>query len=108
MLFDGWYLDEKLTNKYDYNTIVDSSFTLYAKWEANKHTITFKCNGGSSIASINVLHDEKLSGDFATVRKGYKLVGWYIDKELTTEYDFNTPVTEDFTLYAKWEKQYLL
>lgn len=105
--FDGWYLDEKLINKYDYNTIVDSSFTLYAKWEANKHTITFKCNGGSSIASINVLHDEKLSGDFATVRKGYKLVGWYIDKELTTEYDFNTPVTEDFTLYAKWEKAIL-
>lgn len=29
-------------------------------------------------------------------------VGWYIDKEFTKEYDFNTPVTQDVDLYAKW------
>lgn len=105
--FVGWYLDKELTKKYDYNTIVDSSFTLYAKWEANSHTVSFKCNGGSSISNIIVLHDEKLVADFISVRKGYQLEGWYLDKELTQKYDFSHPVTEDFTLYAKWEKAML-
>ena len=27
---------------------------------------------------------------------------WYSDADLTVLYDFNSPVTEDFTLYAKW------
>ena len=33
---------------------------------------------------------------------GYKIEGWYADAEFTTEYDFDTVVTEDITLYAKW------
>jgi uncharacterized repeat protein (TIGR02543 family) len=32
--------------------------------------------------------------------------GWYIDKEGTTEWDFDTPVTKSMTLYAKWEARY--
>ena len=30
--FDGWYTDEALENKYDFNTPVNSNFVLYAKW----------------------------------------------------------------------------
>lgn len=101
--FDGWYLDEELTKKYDYNDIVKTSFSLYAKWEANKHRITFKCNGGSGISSINVSHNEKINNEFISIRKGYRLEGWYIDKDFIEKYDFDRVVTEDFTLYAKWE-----
>ncbi len=31
--FNGWYTDEELTEKYDFNSKVTKSFTLYAKWE---------------------------------------------------------------------------
>ena len=30
--------------------------------------------------------------------------GWYTDEACTTAYDFNTPIKEDLTLYAGWEK----
>ena len=31
-LFDGWYIDSGLTQKYDFSAPVTKSFTLYAKW----------------------------------------------------------------------------
>jgi len=31
-VFDGWYIDKELTQKYDFSTSVTKSFTLYAKW----------------------------------------------------------------------------
>ncbi len=31
--FNGWYTDEELTEKYDFNKAVTKGFTLYAKWE---------------------------------------------------------------------------
>lgn len=33
--FDGWYADEGLTKKYDFNTIVTDSIVLWAKWTSN-------------------------------------------------------------------------
>ena len=30
--FDGWYSDEELETPYNFNSIPDSNFTLYAKW----------------------------------------------------------------------------
>jgi uncharacterized repeat protein (TIGR02543 family) len=35
-------------------------------------------------------------------KTGYVLEGWYTDSALTQPFDFNTVVTEDMTLYAKW------
>lgn len=31
--FIGWYIDSELTQKYDFATVVNHEFTLYAKWE---------------------------------------------------------------------------
>lgn len=36
------------------------------------------------------------------VKEGYTFVGWYLDEELTQPYD-GRPITEDTTLYAKFE-----
>ena len=38
------------------------------------------------------------------VREGYTFIGWYTDKDYKNKYDFNTKITSDITLYAKWEK----
>ena len=31
-VFDGWYTDKEFTNKYNFDLVVENSFTLYAKW----------------------------------------------------------------------------
>ena len=38
----------------------------------------------------------------------YSFHGWYTDEGLTDPYDFTSEVTGEFTLYAKWVKQYTL
>ena len=34
--------------------------------------------------------------------EGYYFGGWFTDSECTSPYDFSSPVTASFTLYAKW------
>ncbi|NLB90113.1 MAG: hypothetical protein GX786_02685, partial [Clostridiales bacterium] len=101
--FAGWYTDTALENKYDFTTPVTTSFTLYAKWEAMKHTVTFNSNGGSAVEATQVLHEERLTEPAKPTRTGYDFAGWYTDTALENKYDFATPVTSSFTLYAKWE-----
>lgn len=36
------------------------------------------------------------------VRVGYKFDGWYLDLDYGNPWSFDTPVTEDIRLYAKW------
>ena len=38
-------------------------------------------------------------------KDGHRFAGWYSDAELTSEYDFNSPVTQDTTLYASWTEK---
>lgn len=45
--FDGWYLDEELTDAYDFKTSVTKDFTLHAKWNENNDSGN---NGDSSIS----------------------------------------------------------
>ena len=38
------------------------------------------------------------------IRLGYTFGGWYVDPEMTDEYDFTKPLTQDTTVYAKWNR----
>lgn len=65
------------------------------------HTVTFNSNGGSDVP-------EQIRANAAATkpdsrRAGYTLVGWYTDEAYTAAYDFTKPVTDNITLYAKWE-----
>lgn len=65
------------------------------------HTVTFNSNGGSDVP-------EQIRANAAATKPdsrkaGYTLVGWYTDEACTAAYDFTQPVTDNITLYAKWE-----
>ena len=90
--FDGWYTNKEFSEKYDFNKVVDKSFTLYAKWIAHEYTIRFMTNGGTSIKSIKVSHDQLLEKPEDPIRFGYQIEGWYTDEEFITKYDFNNVV----------------
>jgi uncharacterized repeat protein (TIGR02543 family) len=67
-----------------------------------EHTITFQPNNGQPTFTQTVPDGGKAVVPDQPVRKGYTFEGWYTDSALTKAYDFNTPVTSSFTLYAKW------
>lgn len=69
---------------------------------SNKFTVKFETNGGSAIAKAEVKKGELLAKPADPTKAGYVFDGWYTDKALTTKYDFATPVSKSFTLYAKW------
>lgn len=71
--------------------------------EADKFTVKFQTNGGSEI-SEQVIESEKLVAQPVNpVKTGYTFEGWYQDKALTTQWNFeNDKITKDTTLYAKW------
>ena len=67
------------------------------------YTVTFETNGGSEVTAAQVTNGNTISEPTVPTRSGYKFEGWYTDRECTVSYDFNSPVTGDITLYAKWK-----
>ncbi len=103
--FDNWYSDEDCTTVFDFNTVVNDSITLYAKWNKTQtgFNITYDLSGksGSVKDTINVKSiPENLP---RATTNNYTFEGWYTDKALTTPVVAGTAITEDITLYAKWQ-----
>lgn len=65
------------------------------------HTVTFNSNGGSDVPEQMRANAAATKPD--SRKAGYTLVGWYTDEACTAAYDFTQPVTDNITLYAKWE-----
>ncbi|MBQ8836104.1 MAG: S-layer homology domain-containing protein [Clostridia bacterium] len=71
----------------------------------NTYTVKFETNGGSAVSNQKVDKNDTATEPEAPTKDGYTFGGWYTDKELTKEYDFDTKVTKSFTLYAKWTEK---
>ena len=74
------------------------------------YTITFNSNDGTSVESQNVNAGEKLKEPTpAPTKVGFTFDGWYEDSTFSTKFNFDTPITDNMTLYAKWtENKYTL
>ena len=103
---EDWYTDKDCTNgkEWDFNTPVTADITLFAKWTENEYDVTFNSQGGSPTPERQkVKHSEKATKPTTDPTKtGFTFDGWFTDEDCTQAYDFSTPVTESFTLYAKW------
>jgi uncharacterized repeat protein (TIGR02543 family) len=103
--FDGWYLDENLTQPFTIASLLtNTSLTLYAKWTQNTatYTLTFESNGGSAVAAITGEFGTVVTEPMSPTKTGFTFDGWYSDASLTTLYIFSTMPAENVTLYAKW------
>jgi uncharacterized repeat protein (TIGR02543 family) len=100
--FVGWCSDSGLTAPYTFTTMPASNITLYAKWTASSHTITFNSNGGSAVADITQDVGSAVTAPTAPTKTGYTFAGWYSDAELSLPYTFTTMPASNITLYADW------
>ena len=105
--FAFWYLgeDEQNATAYDFNTPVTGDITLTAKWNINKYTVTFDSYGGTPVPPVQeVEYGLTATKPADPTLKGYTFAFWYLgeDEQNATAYDFDTPVTENITLTAKW------
>lgn len=105
--FKGWYIsDDYIGEPFDFTTAITENTTLHAKW-AKTWTVTFDSNGhGAAPASQTVELNGKAVKPADPTAEGYVFRGWYTTAACTTEFDFNTPIAADTTLYAKWDEIY--
>jgi uncharacterized repeat protein (TIGR02543 family) len=119
--FDGWYRDADFTNTWNFaaDTVADpgSTITLYAKWHPIVYTVKFETNGGEpptpddqniAYGGKAVIPSTPYKNDENDEIK-YSFGGWYKDAACTdgNVWNFNTPVTGNITLYAKWDDENL-
>lgn len=112
-VFDGWFKEETCENAWSFETdTVTENVTLYAKWtEApappppppviRTYTVRF-LDGGTELASVSVRRGNTVSPPEEPAKEGFLFGGWYKNLEEPAPYDFETPITADLTLYAKW------
>lgn len=53
---------------------------------------------------VLIKENEKLTKPVDPTKEGYKFVGWFVDSEYTSEFDFNIVIDKEYSLYAKFEK----
>lgn len=100
----GGTFNWKVTNK---NDISDSPEETPAKISGGTfngevigaYTVTFQSEGGSEVASQIRANTPAAQPDNPT-KEGHTFIGWYNGE---SEWNFETPVTADLTLTAKWQ-----
>lgn len=113
--FEGWFFDngkwqERLTaNTYEETPLTEdvSVYAYYKKIggsepeQPQEYTVIFEVDHGTPIAPITT---SRIDEEPQTTRDGYTFAGWYKDGGFVNKAVFPYEVTEDQTLYAKWEK----
>ena len=81
-------------------TFYDKLKGAYAEtdYSIQGHEVTYM--GGEDVYAMQVVNG-KASAPDTPVKSGYRFVGWYNGN---AKWNFDTPVTENLTLTAKWEK----
>ena len=81
--------------KYENNALI-----LADAWK-----VTFDTTGGTpGTYDVLVAKDTPVTKPAAPTMTGYTFTGWYEEEECTNQWDFDTPVTQDMTLYAGWNQ----
>ena len=85
--------------------LTDKDTVLYAQW--NKLvTVSFDLcgHGGANISSQTFVGGNKASEPTAPKEDGWVFGGWYTEKGCKYRFSFDSAVTSDITLYAKWDR----
>ena len=102
-IFIEWDLGSSI---YDFSAKVTRNLILKAVWKEQEggkvtYVVNFNTDGGNSVSNQIINKDGTITKPQDPVRDGYKFLGWYSNNVL---FDFNTPVTKNLELVAKWEK----
>lgn len=99
--FIGWYFDKSFSSKASFPLEITEDITLYAKCEKNAYDVHFELDGGSGVSDLKT---DRIETEPIPTKEGYTFRGWYLDSAYSEKASFPLSVTDDLTLYAKWEK----
>lgn len=82
---------------------INSDLILYAQYELLTHTLEFLDSDWNTHKIVYVNHGDVVEGVAEPVKKGYEFNGWYTDPSLTERFLPGNPVTQDGTIYPKFD-----
>jgi len=103
--FEGWYTDDTFTTAFVFETMtITDDTSIYARWEAILHTVTFNTHGGSAVQYQTVQ-----DGGTATMplqdptRANHTFVNWFTAATDGEMFNFGTVINSDTTIHARWQ-----
>ena len=102
--FLGWYKDRLGNEVFDFeNLSLNDDINLYAKWNRTHCNVVFDLNyEGSTPINAKALINQPVTLPDEPIRTGYTFVNWYTEKALTNIFNPTTTISDDTTLYAKF------
>ncbi len=103
--------DRQVGFKVLYQLEFESGIMYITNQEVSDITVKFVLNGGTmdgqtGTVERGVVNHKVEEPHPAPTREGYAFGGWYSDRELTQEFDFDTEILVEQTLYARWTKEW--
>lgn len=100
--FDKWVTEKNGTEEYDFDAVVTSSTTIYAKWNIITYSITFDSAGGEAVPSVEYTVEDAITLPSIT-KDGYEFIGWK-DAEGKAYTEVAKGTYGDLELIAHWKR----
>lgn len=100
---EGEYIIKVIARNENKTNICDYTSTMYNYRKSDTRTLTFFPNPGTPVPEQNVKVGECGIRPINPTRIGYIFDNWYTE-DLSSLYDFNTPITSDTRIVAKWNE----
>jgi uncharacterized repeat protein (TIGR02543 family) len=104
-VFAGWFSDAAYTTPYSFDEVVSGDTTIYAKWTEKPCLVDFETICEGTVESQAVAYYAFASVPAAPKCACNVFAGWFADASFTIPFDFNSPITSDTTIYAKWRER---
>lgn len=101
--FVGWATDKTATEPLAQLGVAEEGLTYYAVWSTDPvYTVSFDMQGKGSDQHSQQIKENGKAVKFEPEADGYSFGGWYTESACQNAFDFETAITKDMTLYAKW------
>jgi uncharacterized repeat protein (TIGR02543 family) len=100
--FQGWFDAAEGGSLYTWPHTLTGDVTMYARWQARVHTLTFDSNGGSEIPPITENEGTAVTKPEDPTKDGYTFLGWFDAAEGGSLYTWPHALSAGITMYAHW------
>ena len=108
--FVAWFTESTGGHEWDFDTNITEDRTLFARWlldtaPVDTVTVTFDLQGGTGTfeTSVQIPRGTSVAEPMPPPTKGgYDFAAWFTESTEGSEWNFDTNITEDRTLFARW------
>ncbi|SCY75102.1 InlB B-repeat-containing protein, partial [Butyrivibrio sp. INlla14] len=112
-VFEGWYVDDACTSKYEFDKMPEGGITVYARWRQIQYRVflhsmadgdnTLDWGSATQQTNFRVSYGGKVSTPSGR-RNGYEFAGWSTDPEGKNGFNKDAFVLNDQTVTAEYDK----